>query len=60
MAPTSIRSIPASGGSSRLLVDFDDPERQPVRYAFMTDGTRFYFTLGSRESDVWVAELNQR
>jgi len=56
----SIRSIPASGGPTRLLVDFDGPERQPVRYAFTTDGQRFYFTLGSRESDVWVAELNQR
>jgi len=56
----SIRSIPASGGPSRLLVTFDDAERQPGRYAFKTDGQRFYFTLGSRESDVWVGELNER
>jgi serine/threonine protein kinase len=56
----SIRSIAASGGSSRLLVTFDDPERQPVRYTFVTDGRRFYFTLGRRESDVWVAELRRQ
>jgi len=55
----SIRSIPASGGPSRVLVTFGDAEQQPSRYAFVTDGRRFYFTLGRRESDVWVAELRR-
>jgi Tol biopolymer transport system component len=54
----SIRSVPSSGGTSRLLVTFGDSEQQPSRYGFATDGRRFYFTLGRRESDVWVAELN--
>jgi len=56
----SIRSIPAAGGASRLLITFDDAERQPSRYGFTTDGRRFYFTLGRRESDVWVAEVETR
>ena len=53
----SIRSKPMAGGTSRLLVDFDDPARQHTRYGFATDGKRFYFTLGSPESDIWVADL---
>jgi serine/threonine-protein kinase len=56
----SIRSISAGGGASRLLITFDDAERQPSRYGFTTDGRRFYFTLGRRESDVWVAEVELR
>jgi hypothetical protein len=34
----SIRSVPVAGGTSRLLVRFDDPTRQPIRYGFSTDG----------------------
>jgi Tol biopolymer transport system component/tRNA A-37 threonylcarbamoyl transferase component Bud32 len=56
----SIRSVPAAGGSSIVLVDFDDPARQHTRYGFATDGQTFYLTLGSPESDVWVADLEQR
>jgi Tol biopolymer transport system component len=53
----SIRSVPAVGGPSRLLVTFDDPGLQPTRYALKTDGQGLYFTVGLRESDVWVADL---
>jgi hypothetical protein len=41
-------------------VTFDNPEQQPTRYAFKTDGRRIFLTLGRRESDVWVAELRKR
>ena len=34
--------------------------RQHTRYGFATDGQTFYFTMGSHESDVWVAELERR
>jgi serine/threonine-protein kinase len=54
---SSIRAVPAAGGPSRLLVRFDDPTRQHARYGFSTDGRTFYFTIGSQESDVWVAQL---
>jgi Tol biopolymer transport system component len=56
----SIRSVPAAGGASRLLVRFDDAERQQTRYGFATDGRTFYFTMGSHESDLWVMELAPR
>jgi Tol biopolymer transport system component len=55
-----IRAIPRTGGASRILVRFDDPGRQPSGYGFVTDGRRFYLTLGSHESDVWVLGLEDR
>jgi Tol biopolymer transport system component len=55
-----IRGVPRTGGPSRILVRFEDPDRQPARYGFATDDRRFYLTLGSHESDVWVLGLEQR
>jgi len=53
----AIRTVAVDGGNSRLLVRFDDPERQHTRYGFATDGRMFYLTLGGNESDIWVLEL---
>ncbi|HEY7613978.1 MAG TPA: protein kinase [Gemmatimonadales bacterium] len=53
----AIRAMPAAGGASRVLVDFDDPTRQHTKYGFTTDGRVFYFTIGAPESDIWVADL---
>jgi len=55
-----IRAIPHTGGTSRVLVRFDDPARQPAGYGFATDGRAFYLTMGSHESDVWVLDLEER
>jgi eukaryotic-like serine/threonine-protein kinase len=55
----SIRAMPAAGGASRMLVDFDDPTRQHTKYGFTTDGRVFYFTIGAPESDIWVADLGK-
>jgi eukaryotic-like serine/threonine-protein kinase len=52
-----IRSVPAAGGASRALVDFRDPASQPAGYGFSTDGRKFYLTVGSSESDLWVMRL---
>ncbi len=52
-----IRAVPSRGGASRILVRFGDRGPQPTRYGFRTDGHTFYLTMGSHESDVWVAEL---
>jgi Tol biopolymer transport system component len=57
---SSIRSVPVTGGTSRLLVRFDDPNRQHIRYGFSTDGRTFYCTIGAQESDIWVAQLEAR
>jgi Tol biopolymer transport system component len=53
----TIRSIPAGGGASRLLVQFDEPTMQHTRFGLTTDGKLLYFTLGAPASDIWVAEL---
>jgi serine/threonine-protein kinase len=56
----TIQSVAASGGTRRTLVNFDDPTRQHTKYGFATDGKVFFFTLGSPESDIFVANLEQR
>jgi tricorn protease len=55
-----IRAVPAAGGAVRTLVRFDDPTREHAQYGFATDGRTFYFTIGSNESDIWVAQLETR
>jgi hypothetical protein len=53
---SSIRSVPASGGTPRLLVRFDEAH-QSSRPEFATDGRRLFFTLSARSGDVWSVEL---
>jgi Tol biopolymer transport system component/DNA-binding SARP family transcriptional activator len=54
---SSLWSVPAVGGIPRLLVRLDDPSRPSPRPEFATDGKRFFFTIGTRQSDIWVMEL---
>jgi len=54
---TTIWSVPAAGGAPRLLVRFDDPQREWHRFGFKARRGRLYFTVGDRQSDVWVAEV---
>jgi Tol biopolymer transport system component len=56
----TIRSVPSAGGPSRTLVIFDDPTRQFTKYGFATDGKTFYVTIGSPESDIFVADLDHK
>jgi eukaryotic-like serine/threonine-protein kinase len=53
----TIWAMPASGGTPRLLMRFDDPLRPSLRREFATDGTRFFFTIAQDESDIWVVEI---
>jgi serine/threonine-protein kinase len=53
----SIWTVPAEGGTPRLLVRFDDPQKPSLRREFATDGVRFFFTIAQDESDIWVAEV---
>jgi TolB protein len=55
---SSLWSVPAAGGTPTLLVRFDDPSRPSSRPEFATDGKRFFFTIGARQSDIWAMELN--
>jgi Tol biopolymer transport system component/DNA-binding SARP family transcriptional activator len=54
---SSFWSIPSAGGTPRLLIRFDDPARPSTRSEFATDGKRLFFTIGSRQSDIWAMEL---
>jgi Tol biopolymer transport system component len=49
--------VPAAGGPARLAVRFDDPTRPWHQNGFRIHGGKFYFTLGDRQSDVWMTEL---
>ena len=49
--------VPAAGGPPRLALRFDDPARPWHRSGFAVDRGRFYFTLGDRQSDVWMTEI---
>jgi len=55
----TVRVVPATGGVGTVLVTLDDPTRQQTRYGFCTDGRLFYFTIGSPESDIYVADLGK-
>jgi hypothetical protein len=50
-------SIPLEGGKPRLLVNFDDPDRQLNRGEFATDGKRLFFTISKIETDIWKMDL---
>ena len=57
---SSIAAVPAAGGSPREVVRFDDRLLQSTRPEFVTDGQRFFFTIGTRVSDVWEMTLDRR
>jgi Tol biopolymer transport system component len=57
---SSIWSVPGTGGTPKVVVRFDDPSRPSSRPEFATDGKRFFFTIGSRQSDIWAMELKGR
>jgi eukaryotic-like serine/threonine-protein kinase len=52
-----IWSVPATSGTPRLTVKFDDPSRPWHPYGFRAHGGQFYFTVGDRQSDVWTTEV---
>jgi hypothetical protein len=54
---TNIYAVPAGGGTPRIVMRFDDPTRPWHRYGFQVFRDRFYFTVGDRQSDIWVAQL---
>jgi Tol biopolymer transport system component len=54
---STIWSVPAAGGTPRLMVTFDDPARRSMRREFAMDGRRFYFTVARDESDLSAVEL---
>ena len=53
----SLWSIPAVGGTPRLLVHWDDLNQPSYRVEWASDGKRVLFAINDRQSDVWVVEL---
>ncbi|HEY7192929.1 MAG TPA: protein kinase [Gemmatimonadales bacterium] len=56
---TAIFAVSAQGGRPRIVVRFDDPTRPWHRYGFEVFRDRFYFTIGDRQSHVWLAEVTR-
>ena len=53
----SVVAVPVDGAPPWIAVRFDDPTRPWHRFGFRVRNGRFYFTLGDRESDIWVADV---
>ena len=53
----AVAGAPTDGSPARAVVRFDDPTKPWHRYGFRVRAGRVFFTLGSRESDVWVADI---
>ena len=57
---TSFWSVSVAGGSPRLLVRLDDPDRQSYRAGWSLSRDRIYFPIEDRQSDVWVLDVSPR
>jgi Tol biopolymer transport system component len=56
----SIWQIAIDGNPERRVFHFTDPSRMPYRGVFDIHGPHFYFTIGDRQSDIWVMDLTTR
>ena len=57
---TSFWRVSAQGGRPQQLFRFDDPQWQSFRNDFAADGTRLFFDVEDRQSDIFVAQLISR
>jgi hypothetical protein len=57
---SGIWSVPANGGKASLRVDLTNSSGLAHGIGFASDGSRFYFTLEERFSNVRWAELVRR
>ncbi len=54
----TIWSVPATGGTPRLLIRIDDPLKPSLRGEFTVDSHDILFTMTERDSDIWAMELS--
>jgi len=57
---TSIWQLPLNGDLERRVLHFIDPSRQIYLPAVDVHGENFYFTIGDRQSDIWVMDLKKQ
>jgi Tol biopolymer transport system component len=55
-----LAALDIATGSLKQLLHLTDPLRQLYRGRIAIDARRIYFTIGARESDIWVMELNRK
>jgi Tol biopolymer transport system component/tRNA A-37 threonylcarbamoyl transferase component Bud32 len=55
----AVFSIPAVGGTPRLLAVFEDPNISTVRGGWGFADGRMYYSAEERQSDVWVMEVER-
>lgn len=56
----SLWQLSINGDAARKLFHFTDAARQPYRTQFDVYSDNFYFTIGDRQSDIWVMELKKQ
>jgi serine/threonine-protein kinase len=56
----AVVAVPLSGAPPRIVLRFDDPTRPWHRFGFRVRAGSFFFTLGDRQSDIWVAEMGEK
>ena len=57
---SSVWQVGINGDPERRVLHLTDPTRQFFRTSLNADASRFYFTIGDRQSDVWTMELKKR
>jgi TolB protein len=55
----AVVGVPVDGGAARRVVRFDDPARPWHRFGFRVRAGRIFVTVGDRESDVGVADIER-
>ena len=53
-------AVPVDGRRPWVAIRFDDPARPWHRFGFRVAAGRVFFTLGDRQSDIWVADLGRK
>ena len=56
----AVIAVPVDGQPPRVAVRFDNPTRPWHRFGFRVGAGKMFFTLGDRQSDIWVAQVKQR
>jgi Tol biopolymer transport system component len=53
-------AVPVDGRRPWVAIRFDDPSRPWHRFGFRVAAGRVFFTLGDRQSDIWVADVGRK
>jgi serine/threonine-protein kinase len=57
---SAVIAVPVDGRAPRVVLRFDNPTRPWHRFGFRVGAGKMFFTLGDRQSDIWVAQVERR